>query len=206
MYCPSCSTLAVEGAKFCKVCGMNLTIISQAINGGVVVADPTRDRDYKRTRKQISEGINGAAIGAALLIAAVVAYFILKNTGYLAYPVTLILALIGLIKLFKNVGEIVDAKVGAKLINPQPQTRPTGALNSANVAGGLSGSRNSGEYRSPIVNPTRVAPTGALTPSKPQTGSAAEKPPAPTGRVNREFSTPLRKADIDEDLMARLRN
>ncbi len=206
MYCPSCSTLAVEGAKFCKVCGMNLTIISQAINGGVVVADPTRDRDYKRTRKQISQGINGAAIGAALLIAAVVAYFTMKETGILAYPVTLILALIGLIKLFKNVGEIIDAKVGAKLIETTPQTRSTAGLNSTAIGAALPGTRNSGEYRSPLVNPTRAASTGTLTPSKPQTGSPIEKPPAPTGRVNREFSTPLRKAEVDEDLMSRLRN
>ena len=160
MYCPSCSTLAVEGAKFCKACGMNLTIIAQAINGGVVIADPARDRDYKRNRKQISAGINGAAIGAALLIAAVVAYVIMKDIGILAYPVTLVLALIGLIKLFKNVGEIVDAKVGAKLIETPSQTRPTGGLNSANVAGVLTGNRNSGEYRSPLVNPTRAAATG----------------------------------------------
>jgi hypothetical protein len=206
MYCPSCSTLAVEGAKFCKSCGMNLTIISQAINGGVVFADPARDRDFKRARKQISQGINGAAIGTALLIAAVIAYLTLKDTGYFAYPITLILALIGLIKLFKNVGEIVDAKVGAKLIESQPQPRSTAGLNSSGVGSALSGTRNSGEYRSPFVNPTRVAATGTLSQSKPQTGSTAEKPPSSTGRVNREFSTPLRKADIDEDLMARLRN
>ena len=34
MYCPSCSTKATEGAKFCKSCGMNLNIISQALTGG----------------------------------------------------------------------------------------------------------------------------------------------------------------------------
>jgi hypothetical protein len=185
---------------------MNLTIIAQAINGGVVVADPARDRDYKRTRKQISGGINGAAIGAALLIAAVVAYLTMKETGLFAYPVTLVLALIGLIKLFKNIGEIVDAKVGAKLIEAQPQPRPTGGLNSTGIGSPIAGSRNSGEFRSPLVNPTRVVSTGTLTPSKPSTGSTGDKPQASTGRVNREFSTPLRKADMDEDIMARLRN
>src|SRR5256886_4127486 len=37
MFCPSCSTQSIEGAKFCKSCGMNLTIITQAISGSVVV-------------------------------------------------------------------------------------------------------------------------------------------------------------------------
>jgi hypothetical protein len=59
MYCPGCSTQANDGAKFCKSCGLNLSVITQALNGGMVVSDPIRDREFKRARKQISDGIHG---------------------------------------------------------------------------------------------------------------------------------------------------
>src|SRR5438477_12255798 len=117
MFCPSCSTQSIEGAKFCKSCGMNLTIITQAISGSVVVADPGRDREFKRTRRQISEGIKGASIGAALLGVSALAYFLIQ-AGPIAYSITLVLALVGLIKFFINIGSILDAKVGTKFVDP----------------------------------------------------------------------------------------
>ncbi len=33
MYCPRCSSLAVEGQRFCRACGMNLGVIIDAIEG-----------------------------------------------------------------------------------------------------------------------------------------------------------------------------
>ncbi|MEW6129246.1 MAG: zinc ribbon domain-containing protein [Acidobacteriota bacterium] len=206
MYCPSCATPAVDGAKFCKVCGMNLTVISHALNGNMLIADPSKDRENKRYRKQISEGIQGIAIGAALLFSAVVAYVVMKDFAMFAYPTTLILALIGLVKLFRNIGEIVDAKVGGKIVENKPPNRGTAGLSATTSPPLNPASKNSGEYRSPFPQPTRAVSTGAIAPVKSQTGSAGEKAPLPTGRVNREYSTPLKKADIDEDLMARLRN
>ena len=82
MFCPTCSTAAAEGAKFCKTCGLNLTIVTQALSGGVIAADPMRDREYKRARKSISDGIQGVAVGAALLLA-----IGLIGSGFLAVPV-----------------------------------------------------------------------------------------------------------------------
>src|SRR5437868_15278618 len=99
MYCPSSSTLAIEGAKFCKLCGLNLNIIIQALNGGVIVSDPNREREYKRARKQVTDGINGVAFGAALLSAAIIVYLVIKEALFV-YPSTLLLALFGVIKLF----------------------------------------------------------------------------------------------------------
>ena len=69
MYCPGCSTQAAEGAKFCKSCGMNLSVVTQALSGGVSVSDPLRDREFKRARKQVSDGIQGLAIGSAVIVA-----------------------------------------------------------------------------------------------------------------------------------------
>lgn len=228
MYCPSCSTKSAEGAKFCKSCGMNLTIITQAINGSVAVTEPGRDREFKRTRRQISEGIKGAAIGAAILIAALLAYLLITNAPF-AYGITLLLALVGLIKLFINIGSILDARVGTKLVDQTLQTRASGGLNSTSIPSAPAGTKITGEYRSPgarssgeyrrptgsrtsseyrrPIAPTAQAPvTGTLAENPSPANPAAEKPPAMTGRVNREQSMPLRRLEADEDLMAKLRN
>jgi hypothetical protein len=114
--------------KFCKSCGMNLSAITQALNGGVVVSDPLRDREFKRTRKQISDGIHGSAVGAALLVAAALPYILIPKTPWV-YTVSLLLALGGIVKLFRGVGSILDAKVGPKLVDPALQPRGTGGLN-----------------------------------------------------------------------------
>src|SRR6185503_7572471 len=161
MYCPSCSTKATEGAKFCKSCGMNLNIISQALTGGSFgVADPLRDREYKRARKEISEGIQGAGIGAALLVAAGLGYA-LAPTQTVIYLIALVLALIGLVKLFRSVARILDAKVGAKLMAPAMQ-RSTGGLTASTP--GVTPAVVRGSQRLPGSPPKPGGPIGPTRP------------------------------------------
>jgi hypothetical protein len=219
MFCPSCATQSADGAKFCKSCGLNLSVISQALTGEVATADPIRDREYRRARKQISDGIQGSAIGAGLLIGAGVCYFLIPY-DYVKYALSLVLALAGVVKLFKSVGHIIDAKVGPKLLDPALQPRGTGGLTQLPSAplppvNPRASQRISSEYVKPPTasapSPTRPVSTGKLAnpapPAPPQPRPAGE--PAPrvgTGRVNRELSTPLRKADEEDDLMSKLRN
>ena len=211
MYCPTCSTLSSDGMKFCKSCGMNLSVVTQALNGGVAVSDPARDREFKRTRKQISDGIHGSAIGAALLVAAALPYFLIPKTPWV-YAASLLLALGGIIKLFRGVGSILDAKVGPKLVDPglQPRgtgglTRGTGGLNGQGVGSGV---RPSQRLNTPSPASTRsFAVEGEARPS----ALPPEAPPDSlmrpmTGRINREHSSPLRAFDKDDDLMSKLRN
>src|ERR1051325_6504832 len=127
MYCPGCSTQSIEGAKFCKSCGMNLNVIIQALNGGVIISDPARDREFKRARKQISDGIQGSAIGAAILVAAALSYFLIPRSSWV-YVVSLTLALAGIIMLFRSIARIIDAKIGPKLLDPALQPRARGGL------------------------------------------------------------------------------
>lgn len=208
MYCPSCSTHSSDGAKFCKACGMNLSVIAQALNGGVVISDPARDREFKRARKQISDGIQGSAIGTALLVAAALPYFLITRTPWI-YTASLVLALGGIIKLFRSIGSIVDAKLGTKLVDPALQPRGTGGLSSAqNLANGVRTSQRLIEPgRSGQPTHTRpITPDGEVgmgLPSEPPLDSFGR--PA-TGRINREHSSPLRGFDKDSDLMSKLRN
>lgn len=205
MYCPTCSTLSSDGVKFCKSCGMNLNIVTQALNGGVVVSDPLRDREFKRARKQISDGIHGSAVGAALLVAAALPYFLLPSTPWM-YTASLLLALGGIVKLFRSVGSIIDAKVGPRLVDPALQPRGSGGLgNGQSLPPGVrpSGRLNAG----PPANTRAFALEGeprASTLSSEASGENLGRPM--TGRINREHSSPLRAFDKDDDLMSKLRN
>lgn len=231
MYCPTCSTQAVEGAKFCKTCGMNLNVVTQALNGEVIVTDPLREREFKRARKQVSDGIQGIAVGAALLVAALLPYVLNKLVGlplnsYLV-ALALALALAGIIKLFRSVGSIVDAKVGPKLLDPALQPRATGNLSTVAAAAGTATPKAS-QRLSPEPNRLSLSPPANTRPVsleaaaelKAELKAAERSPQTPlptgtfdesllrpgTGRINRERSTPLRRLEKDDDLMSKLRN
>jgi len=176
---------------------MNLGVITQALNGGVVIADPVRDREFKRARKQISDGIHGTAIGAALLVAAALPYFLLPKTPWM-YTISLLLALGGITKLFRSVGSIIDAKVGPKLIDPALQPRGTGSLGNVPLSStGRLSSRLNADQPSYIRPISLEGESGRLVDNSGQTF---------TGRINREHSSPLRSFDKDDDLMSKLRN
>jgi hypothetical protein len=216
MYCPSCSTQSIEGAKFCKSCGMNLGIVTQALSGGVTVTDPLRDREYKRARKQISDGIQGFAVGGAFLAGAALTYFLVPKNSYV-YALTLGLALIGIIKLFRSVGSIIDAKVGPKLLDPALQPRGTGGLSNPQTNQPTLATNNrqsqrlvADPLRNPAAQPANTRPVAAEKAfeqlSQVPAPSVESNPRPLTGRVNREHSSPLRKPDREEDLISKLRN
>jgi hypothetical protein len=218
MYCPTCSTQANEGAKFCKACGINLNVITQALNGGVVVSDPIRDREFKRARKQISDGIQGTAVGAALLIAAALPYALMRLIGMpmntYVYTLSLAIALAGIVKLFRSIGGIIDAKVGPKLLDPTLQPRGTGGLNAALQPPATNGRQSqrlvpeparAGAPQMANTRPVSVdnnAQLASSLPALPDENGARSA----TGRINREHSSPLRRLEQEDDLMSKLRN
>lgn len=208
MYCPNCSTQAVEGAKFCKACGMNLTVVTQALSGGVLVADPMRDREYKRARKQISEGIHGLAIGSAFLVAGGLAYFLIPNIVYVLV-LALGLALFGVIKLFRSIGGMVDAKVGRRLLDPALHPRGTGNLSASvpmtTALPNIRGSQRLADASKPVSNTSPV--NAEANPAAPPPGAPFDNPAQPFGgRVNREHSSPLKKLERDSEIFSNLRN
>ena len=214
MFCPSCSTQANEGAKFCKACGINLNVITQVLNGGVVTSDPVRDREFKRARKQISDGIHGTAVGAALLIAAALPYTLMRLIGMpmntYVYTLSLALALGGIIKLFRSIGSIIDAKVGPKLLDPSLQTRSTGGLNGTQAIPASNGKHSQRLPADPNRVPANTRPVsleGGMNLSAAMPNPPDESPIRPgTGRINREHSSPLRRLEKEDELMSKLRN
>ncbi len=221
MFCPSCSTQANEGAKFCKACGINLNVITQALNGGVVTSDPVRDREFKRARKQISDGIHGTAVGAALLVAAALPYLLMRLVGMgmntYVYTLSLALALGGIIKLFRSIGSIIDAKVGPRLLDPALQPRSTGGLNGTQITPTSNGKHSQRLVADPGRVPANTRPVSLeARPVSLEGGvnlsSALPNPPdeslirPATGRINREHSSPLRRLEKEDELMSKLRN
>ena len=214
MFCPSCSTQANEGAKFCKTCGINLNVITQALNGGVVTSDPVRDREFKRARKQISDGIHGTAVGAALLIAAALPYVLMRLVGMpmntYVYTLSLALALGGIIKLFRSIGSIIDAKVGPKLLDPALQPRSTGGLNGTQITPTSNGKHSQRLVADPNRVPANTRPVsleGGMNLSSALPNPPDENVPRQgTGRINREHSSPLRRLEKEDELMSKLRN
>src|SRR5262245_33520269 len=211
MFCPSCSSPTADGAKFCKSCGFSLTVITQALSGSSTLSDPLRDREFKRARKQITDGIQGASIGAALAVGAIVAYILMPQSA-IYYIIELILALAGVIKLFKSIGHIIDAKVGTKLLNQTTPQRGTGALPTTTP-----------QTFAPVPPTTRVSqrlPGDATTPVNPSKEPGPASPDRPanpgfpsvpgttrvgTGRVYREHSSPLRKPEKEGGFLSKLR-
>ena len=186
---------------------MNLNVVTQALTGGVVVSDPLRDREFKRARKQISDGINGSAIGAGLLVAAALSFFLTPPNPWI-YTASLLIALGGIVKLFRSVANIVDAKVGGKLIDPALQPKGTGGLTS-----GLSTTVKSSQRLNEAGKSGHQAYTRPVSFDNDSGANPALPDPLPdnlgrpmTGRINREHSSPLRAFDKDDDLMSKLRN
>ncbi|MFY9607180.1 MAG: hypothetical protein WAU45_01035 [Blastocatellia bacterium] len=211
MYCPGCSTQSNEGVKFCKVCGMNLSTITQALSGVAVVSDPIRDREFKRARKQISDGIQGSAVGAAILLAAALPYFIVTPLASWLLVWSLGLALFGIVKLFRSIGEIIDAKVGPKLLDPSLQPRATGGLNGSQLASSAlvrPSQRLVEPSGKPVGQRSHTQPFGVATEQETATPpSPLENPSRPgTGRINRELSSPLSRLEAGDDMVSKLRN
>jgi hypothetical protein len=191
-----------------------LTTITQALGGVTAVLDPIREREYRRARKKITDGIHGSTVGAAIIVVAALGYFLLP-AGNVVYGVSLVLALVGIVTFFRSIGHIIDAKVGPKLLDPALQPRGTGPLTSSNVpaTGSLTSTGVSRRLPAELAKQAAQESESRRT-NTIERGKAGYPPPqasggpsrTATGRVNIEQSSPLRKKGIDDDFISKLRN
>jgi hypothetical protein len=74
MFCPKCATQNVDGASYCRSCGANISLVSQALTGQLPVADEPqwagRYSRHKRRRREpsIEEAIRSIMMGIAFLV------------------------------------------------------------------------------------------------------------------------------------------
>lgn len=77
MFCPKCATQNLEGASFCRVCGANISLVSQALTGQMVQPPAEEVMDYTcsprgRRRPLTLEGaFKNMFMGVAFMIIAI---------------------------------------------------------------------------------------------------------------------------------------
>ncbi len=75
MFCPKCAAQNIDGAHFCRACGANLSLISQALSGQLPTA-PVEDFGRGRRRRgsrppSLDEGVRTLVMGFGFIAVAV---------------------------------------------------------------------------------------------------------------------------------------
>lgn len=77
MFCPKCATQNVEGASFCRSCGVNISLVPHALSGQLPAApaDDDLDRGSRRQRRKrpptIDEGVRHLVMGIAFVVVSI---------------------------------------------------------------------------------------------------------------------------------------
>jgi len=82
MYCPKCAAQNAEDIKFCRVCGANLSLVTQALSGQLpeVASDHQHGRRRRRERDHggpanLGSGITKVFTGLGFLMVALATFF-----------------------------------------------------------------------------------------------------------------------------------
>jgi len=83
MFCPKCATNNLDGASFCRGCGANISLVSQALTGEMEPPPATSREERRRRRRQAREvsldhSFKNIFMGVAFLIVAIA----LSRTGF----------------------------------------------------------------------------------------------------------------------------
>lgn len=89
MFCPKCATQNLDGAKYCRSCGANVSLVPQALSGQLPQAvendfeDDGRGRKSRRRREASLDGaFKNAFMGIAFLLVALALSFSRMGTGW----------------------------------------------------------------------------------------------------------------------------
>ncbi len=131
MFCPKCAAQNVDGASFCRSCGANISLISQALTGQLpaVPADDDRDRDWRNDWRKhrrnrppsIDAGIRKLTMGIAFVVISIlVGLYSLHGRGWWYWLLIPASTFIG-----RGISDIIRAKQagasGAAKQSPQLQ-------------------------------------------------------------------------------------
>lgn len=86
MYCPNCATNNLEGARFCRSCGADISLVPQALTGHLPETQniaTALERHRKRRREpRIDKAIKNIFMGLGFLIVAIVLGFAPMGRGW----------------------------------------------------------------------------------------------------------------------------
>lgn len=117
MFCPKCATQNTEGASFCRSCGANISLVSQALTGKLPEASPvafgeTRREFRRRLRRSgtptMAEGIRQVSMGIGFLLVAMAIGLFGREMGGQVWWFWMLIPAFAL--LGKGVSQIVQVK------------------------------------------------------------------------------------------------
>jgi hypothetical protein len=89
MFCPKCAAQNLDGASYCRGCGANISLVSQALDGVLSTADVeglsrSDKRALKRQDKEVSLGnaFRNAFMGVAFLLVSMALAFSAMGRGW----------------------------------------------------------------------------------------------------------------------------
>ena len=118
MFCPKCATQNMDGARFCRACGADISLVPQAMSGTLTLEKQATDLDalspedelIRRRRHRGEQGIDKAIkpmfMGFGFLIAAIVLAFVPMGRGWWFWMFIPAFAMLG-----GGVAEIVRMKI-----------------------------------------------------------------------------------------------
>jgi hypothetical protein len=75
MYCPNCAS-PIDGARFCRSCGANVSLVPQALSGELTTANTEVDqRGRRRKEPSIEKATTTIFIGIGFLLTAIIVHF-----------------------------------------------------------------------------------------------------------------------------------
>lgn len=118
MFCPKCASQNIDGAKFCRACGANISLVPQALTGQL--PQPTNDslnRHFRRRRRghgppTLEQGVRQTVTGLGFLAVAIsIALFAPAGRLWWFWLLIPAFSLLG-----KGISEIVRAKNSGRSI------------------------------------------------------------------------------------------
>lgn len=175
MFCPKCATQNLEGAKFCRSCGTNVSLVPQALSGQLPEAAPDNPscfgRDRKRRREPgLDSAFRSAFMGIAFLLVAMALAFSRMGTGWWFWMLIPAFSMMG-----TGVAQYIRIKEREKrMFQPGNFSQPS--LQSPTNAGAFP-ARNTGELVAPPPSVTEgtTRHLGAEAPTR-HFGGAGEVP------------------------------
>ncbi len=129
MFCPKCATQNVDGAKFCRSCGADISLIPQAMTGHLQTAAQVNEEvesDYGRRRRHgrpsMEKGIKSLFMGFGFLLVAIILAFAHDGRGWWYWMLIPSFSMLG-----GGVAEYLRAKNAQKAITYQPTTAQVAA-------------------------------------------------------------------------------
>src|SRR5215213_1803562 len=81
MYCPNCATSNLDGARYCRSCGADISLVPQALTGhlpesqAVVPVDESRHGRRRRGEPSIDKAVKNIFMGVGFIVVAIALAF-----------------------------------------------------------------------------------------------------------------------------------